>query len=412
VTGIAEGRGLDAAGLRTVIDRGPFTASEALAAGLVDGLRYRDELREEVSSRLEAQVSERPRAQDEPLWMRAEDWYDALPSERVPNSNGPVIAWIQGNGAIAAGGGGIDPLSGERTLGADSLGAALRAAARDDEVEAILLRVESPGGSYVASDAIWRETIRAREAGKPLVVSMGNVAGSGGYYIAMDADWIVARPGSITGSIGVLAGKIVTRELFEEKLGITFDRLQSSKNGSMFSQQRAYTEEEEARNASWLDQAYADFTQKVAEGRDLPPAQVQAIARGRIWSGEDALRLGLVDELGGLPEALAKARELAGIEADAPVELRSYPRERGLIATLLGDDSSDVEAMSGPASGGRTGRASLIKAARTSFASPASDPSVSALLETLRPIHEIGRELGLLGESTGALWTPDWPVVP
>jgi protease IV len=172
---------------------------------------------------------------------------------------------------------------------------------------------------------------------------MGNVAGSGGYFVAMGADKIVAQPGTITGSIGVLGGKMLTGGLWE-KLGLSFDEVHTSKASLMFSPNHDYTPEEWARFQAWLDRIYADFTSKVAEGRKLPKERVLEIAKGRIWSGADAKSLGLVDEVGGFPAALRLARAAAKLPADADVELRPYPAKKSPLETLISRDSGEREA--------------------------------------------------------------------
>jgi protease-4 len=219
-------------------------------------------------------------------------------------------------------------------MGSDTITSAFRAAIDDDDVKAIVFRVESPGGSYVASDTIRRETVRAREAGKPVVVSMGNLAGSGGYFVAMDADKIVAEPGTITASIGVLGGKMLTRRFWEDKLGVTWDDVHTSAHAQMWSSRHDYGPALERFNAS-LDRVYDDFTRKVAAGRELPLERVLEIAKGRIWTGEDAKALGLVDALGGVDVALDFAREAAGLEPGAPVRLKRFPPRRSTLQLLL-----------------------------------------------------------------------------
>jgi protease-4 len=194
---------------------------------------------------------------------------------------------------------------------------------RDDRVKAIVFRVNSPGGSAVASDAIWREVVLARRAGKPVIVSMGNLAASGGYYVSMAADTIVAQPGTLTGSIGVVVGKPIVNGLLD-RLGIGIGSVEDGAHARMFSTTRDFTDSEWERINSSLDRIYDDFTAKVAEGRNMTREQVHELARGRVWTGADARLHGLVDELGGLDAALDAARRKAGLAADAPV--RIFPR--------------------------------------------------------------------------------------
>jgi protease-4 len=367
VAGVAEARGLAPDAVRGLVDRGPFLGPEALQEKLVDKLGYRDEVIAAVKAR----------AGD-----GAELLYFDKYLERAgrPFTEGPKIAVVHGVGPVARGGSSYDPLFREVTMGSDSVGAALRAAIDDPDVKAIVFRVDSPGGSYVASDAIWRETVRAKAAGKPLIVSMGNVAGSGGYFVAMSATKIVAHPGTITGSIGVLGGKMITRRLLE-RFGVTHDAVLGAANADMFSDDHDYSAHGWQRFQAWLDRVYADFTQKVADGRGLPLAEVQKVARGRIWSGADAQKLGLVDELGGWTVALRLAREAAGLDPEAAITLVEFPPEKSLLARLWGgggDSSDDV-----------------------------ADIRVDvALVDELRPVASKLRALGFGPGSSGVLGTP------
>jgi protease-4 len=332
VRGIAEGRGLSEEEVESRIDRGPFLGEEAIEAGLVDALAYRDEALEEIRE-----------AADVGADTISVGRY--LAAAGRPHRSGTTIALIEANGAVMRGASGYSPLDGSITLGSDTATRAFRDAIDDRRVQAIVFRVNSPGGSYVASDAIWRETVRAREADKPVIVSMGNVAGSGGYFVAMSADRIVAQPGTITASIGVFGGKMLTRELWE-KLGITWDDVASGSHARMWTGTYPYGPAKDRFQAS-LDRIYQDFTEKVAGGRDLPLETVLELARGRIWTGEDALELGLVDELGGLDVALRLARESIGLEEDAPVRLKRFPRRKSAWELFLakGQDRAGVEAL-------------------------------------------------------------------
>ena len=203
-------------------------------------------------------------------------------------------------------------------VGSDSVGAALRAAADDEDVRAVVLHVDSPGGSAVASETIWREVCRVRDAGKPVVVSMGRAAASGGYYIACPADVIVALPATLTGSIGVFGGKVVVRELLD-RVGLTTGSVAHGARSLMYSTRRGFTGDERERLAAAIDAIYDDFVSKVARGRGRPVAEIEGLARGRVWTGSDALGIGLVDELGGLRDAVRIARQRAGLAVDAPV---------------------------------------------------------------------------------------------
>lgn len=362
VRGVAAGRGIAEDEVIELFDRGPFLGDEAIDAGLVDALAYRDE----VLDLLEESVGEDAEFVD-PL-----RYLDAAGS---PYRRGPTIALIEAHGQVARGPSRYSLIDGSVTMGSDTIAEALRDAIDDKRVKAIIFRIDSPGGSYVASDTIWRETIRAKQAGKPLIVSMGNLAGSGGYFVAMDADKIVAQPGTITASIGVLGGKLLTRE-FWRKIGITWDDVASSANARMWTGTYEYGEADERFQAS-LDRIYSDFTSKVAAGRDLPLEEVQDIARGRIWTGEDALQIGLVDQLGGVDVALRLAREAIGVEADDDVRIRKFPRPRSPWEALF-------------ARGGR-------------------NASVTALTESLRLLQPKMRQLRSMGilDDQGPLSMPE-----
>jgi protease IV len=313
---IAERRGKTPEQARELLDRGPFLAEDALAESLVDALGYRDEVYADVRKEAGADATlqyvgryQRSHA----LTQRA---------RKLPNPREHFVAVIHASGPIRQGRSGRGPLGGN-SIGSDTVAAALRSATTDDRVRAVLLRVNSPGGSAVASDTIWREVVRTRAAGKPVVVSMGDVAASGGYYIAMAADVIVAQPGTITGSIGVIMGKPVFKEAFE-RVGITTDSVSVGRGANMFAPAHPFSEDDWQRINAWLDEIYRDFTSKVASGRRMTAEQVHEIARGRVWTGADAAENGLVDELGGTAVAAEIARRRAGLPARAP--LRTYPR--------------------------------------------------------------------------------------
>lgn len=333
IRAISESRHLSEDGVRALVDRGPLLGKEAVDARLVDGLAYRDE----------AYAEAKKKAGD-----NAELLYLNKYLERAgrPHDSGKTIALIYGVGAVVRGKSGYDPVFGDLSMGAETVSAAFRAAIEDDSVKAILFRVDSPGGSYVASDAIWRETLRAKQAGKPVIVSMGDLAASGGYFVSMSADKIVAQPGTITASIGVLGGKMVTAG-FWDKVGFSWDEVHAGANATMWSTSKAYTPAEWARFQAWLDRVYADFTGKVAEGRKLQKERVLEIAKGRIWTGEDAKGLGLVDELGGFSVALKLAKQAAGIGESEKVRLRVFPSKKSALSALFdeGYKSSEQEGM-------------------------------------------------------------------
>src|SRR5213593_4147752 len=217
-------------------------------------------------------------------------------------------------------------------MGSDTIAAAIRQAREDSSIKAIVFRVDSPGGSYIASDLIYREVMLARQA-KPVVVSMGDVAGSGGYFVSMGANKIVAEPSTITASIGVLAGKMVTTGLFN-KVGITFDAVQRGRHATFFSTRGKYTPEERDLFEGWLQRIYKDFVEKAAKGRGKTYDEIHAVAQGRVWSGEDALRLGLIDELGGLTTAIRRAQELAHLDPESRVQLVVLPQPKSFLERI------------------------------------------------------------------------------
>lgn len=326
--GIAGSRGKTVAEARELLDRGPFLAQQALDEGLVDGLAYRDEVYDRVRRDAGADATL--------LFLQRYQRTGALAevSRRVREQTvrERFVAVIYAHGPIRQG------RSGRGGMGSDTVAAALRAAAADDKARSVVLRVNSPGGSATASDVIWREVVRLRAAGKPVVVSMGDLAASGGYFISAPADVIVTQPGTLTGSIGVITGKPVLREMLG-RAGVRTDTIAENPNATMFSLSRPFSEPEWDRINAWLDAIYRDFTEKVASGRRLTAERVHELARGRVWTGADAVRNGLADEAGGLHDAIAIARKRAGLAADAPVHV--YPR-LGPLDQLRPAESSET----------------------------------------------------------------------
>jgi protease-4 len=305
VEAIAEARGLTSDQVRELINTGPHTAPEAQAAGLVDQLGYRDQAYDAMRARIDGK----------PELLFADRWRAHRKLAPPPHRRGHV-ALVDVRGGITTGRTRRGPMG--RQTGSDTVSAQLRAAHDNDRARAVVIRVESPGGSAVASEVIWREVCRLREADKPVIISMGDVAASGGYYIACPADVIVALPATLTGSIGVYGGKLVVDSLLE-RLGVSTGRVQQGAHALMYSARRSFSADERARFAATVDAIYHDFVGKVAEGRQRPVADIEAVARGRVWTGRDALEAGLVDELGGLRDAVRIARERANLPEDAPV---------------------------------------------------------------------------------------------
>ncbi|MDN5760969.1 MAG: signal peptide peptidase SppA [Microlunatus sp.] len=306
VAAVAAGRKMSTDRVRELVDSGPRTAAEACEVRLVDRLGYRDEVlaavRQRVGADAELLFADRWRPRRHLRWPR--------PSRRH-------IALVEVRGGIGPGRSRPGPMGSQ--VGSDTVATELRAVIEDDRVAAVVLRVESPGGSAVASEVIWREVGRVREAGKPVVVSMGDVAASGGYYVACPADRIVALPSTLTGSIGVFGGKFVTSALLE-KIGLTTGSVEQGERSRMWSPRRTFTEAERERLVAEVDAIYADFVGKVAAGRGREVAEIEPLARGRVWTGRDAYEIGLVDELGGLRDAARAARRLADLPDDAPLK--------------------------------------------------------------------------------------------
>lgn len=313
---VAERRRLPENRVRELIDRAPIPAAEAREAGLVDHLGYRDAVRGAVDRRWPKKPTLLYIAQYRRRW-------DTV--RRARQARRPAVGLIEAIGMISTGRSKRGP--GGRVAGSDTVAAAFRSAVRDERTKAIVFRVNSRGGSYVASDTIWREVCVARESGKPVVVSMGDVAGSGGYFVAVAADVIVAQPATLTGSIGVLGGKLQASGLLEQ-LGVRVESIAFGRHALMFSSQTGFSNEEWAKLDQWLDLIYGDFTDKVARSRAMTRDAVHEVARGRVWTGADAVERGLVDELGGLHRAVEIARERAGLPSDAPV--------RPVLTTSLG----------------------------------------------------------------------------
>jgi protease-4 len=316
VKGIRASRNKTAQEVQDIVDAGPYDGATALHAGLVDELIYADQLRD----RLKDAESVSPGK------------YAKGASRGFGFDRRPKIALVYAVGEIVGGESQGGPFGGQ-VAGSDTVASALKDAREDDSVRAIVIRVDSPGGSGIASDVIWREVTLARKA-KPVVVSMGDVAASGGYYIAMASDAIVAQPSTITGSIGVFGGKFTLKGLYE-KLGITKEILTRGRYADLFSEYRPWDEEERAKFRGLMVAFYDEFVEKAAQGRKKSYQEVDAVAQGRVWTGSEALRNGLVDKLGGLDVAIGVAKERAKIAQDQAVNLVVLPERKGLLETIL-----------------------------------------------------------------------------
>ena len=319
VDGIAAGRTMTASAVEALIDRGPFLPEEAVRHGLVDGLAYEDEL----TDRLALADSELKR-------LSYADYRRVNPRSLGLN-RGPQIGLVYAVGTITFGGSGTD-VTGSEVLGSETLVRAIRDARTDDSIQAIIVRIDSPGGAAIASDIIWRELTLARDD-KPIIASMSDVAASGGYYIAMPAHAIVAQSATLTGSIGVVGGKFALGGTFE-KIGLDIETVADGQVADINSPVAPYSDDARARLQQQIDAIYETFLDKAAQGRSMTRDAVHAVAQGRVWTGRQAKDLGLVDELGGLARAVTVAKERAGIGADVEVTLVPYPRPRSLFEVV------------------------------------------------------------------------------
>lgn len=359
--GIATARGLAPADFTALLERAPLSADAALDAGLADALAYEAAVREQVLAEA---------GEDADFVALA-----AYAADRDVFADGPVIAAVYGEGPIVPGetvppG----PFGGTAQIGSATMAGAIRDAADDEDVKAILVRITSPGGSASASDEVWDAIRAAREAGKPVVASMGAVAASGGYYIPAGADLIVANETTVTGSIGIVGGKFAVGGLLES-VGVTVDAVSTTRNADIWAADVPFSEEQRAQFTRWLADGYADFKDRVARGRGMTPAEVEAVAQGRVWAGSDAAQRGLVDRLGGFGTALAAAREMAGLEAGADIELKTFPKPRSFQEELFGIAMNAEATVRG---------LSLL-------ASLAADPDIAAAVREVKAAREAAR---------------------
>lgn len=317
----ARDRKMQPAALKALIEGGPYSAETARARGLIDRVGQVREVKQNLLQR----------AGDGAEIMEFED-YAAVPE--TPSVRGDAIAVISAEGPIVTGGGEVDPFARENMIYSDHIAEAFEKAIKDKDVKAIVFRVSSPGGSDTASEQILDQVRAARAAGKPVVVSMGTYAASGGYWISSGASAIVANPSTLTGSIGVFGGKFALGEA-AARFGIDLRDLSvGSDYSEAFSPADEFTPAQRAAFSGWMDQIYEGFIQRVATGRKLPPARVREIAKGRVWTGAQARQLGLVDELGGFQTAVARAKVLAKIPADREVRFKKFPAELTFFEAL------------------------------------------------------------------------------
>ncbi len=336
IEGIAKARGKSAADVKTLIDNAPYNAKQAKDVGLIDGAAYRDEVEKELKKRLGYKDSDE-------LHIAKASEYRQISQESLGLNKGEKVAVVYAAGDIVSGksqfGGG-----GETTIGSDSLVRTIDEARDDKSVKAIVLRIDSPGGSGLASDIIWRAIESAKEK-KPVVVSMSDVAASGGYYIACNANKIVAEPSTITGSIGVVGGKPVIKG-FYDWIGVTNEYVLRGQNSGMFRESEKFSDSERKKWLEFLGTTYDDFTSKVAKGRKREQTYIDSIGQGRVWTGQQGKERGLVDEYGGLDKAIEVAKQLANIPADKSVQRVILPHPPGFFEQLMnggGEDDADAK---------------------------------------------------------------------
>ncbi len=329
IAGIAEARGLKAAEVEKLIEKGPFSSEEARAAHLVDRVAYQDEAEEFVKQKNHGSDHR----------IRLHDYLD-----RTERDGREKLAVIYATGTIVPGRSGGAP-GGESALGSETMSEQFRRAREDKSIKAVVLRVDSPGGSAFSSEVIRRE-VEITRSKKPVVVSMSDVAASGGYWIAMSANKIIAQPGTVTGSIGVITGKFNIKGLYD-KLGMTKDLVTTTENSTLDWPFQNYSPAQRESVAKNMRDIYHDFIAGVAAGRHMKVEDVDKIAQGRVWTGERALKLGLVDEMGGLDSAIAAAKQLAKIPRQEEVTLVYLPPSKTLLEKIR--DLMDFTAYFSPA---------------------------------------------------------------
>ncbi|MFQ5737950.1 MAG: signal peptide peptidase SppA [Acidobacteriota bacterium] len=318
ISAVTSDRTIEESRLKELLAAGITTPNKALEAGLIDTVGYKDEVQERL----------RQPGSDKYHSMKASAYLEAAEG-RFGSRSPHRVALVSGTGLITSGKN--DPFS--ETLGGSTLSTRLREIRKDGDFEAVLLRVNSPGGSAVGSDMVWKEVRKLEEAGKPVVVSMSGVAGSGGYYISMGARRIISQPSTITGSIGVIFGKFNIEGLYDW-LGMSIDRVKTSPNADLFSAFTSLQEDQKKLIRDWMQEIYDNFVSKAAEGRGMPAEELEAKARGRIYTGDQASRIGLVDSLGGFEQAVAEIKKILKLGPREEIQLVLYPKPKSLWATL------------------------------------------------------------------------------
>jgi protease-4 len=332
---------LTAEQVKKLIDAGPFSAKAAQKAGLIDRIAYRPGLEDVFKDSLKAEkvnvVKNYSQAKSEDIDLGSlTGWMKLMAGPKSSSGGkGPKVAVIYLTGGISTGKSGHSFLGGE-TCGSDTIVEAIRQAEEDKTVKAIVLRVDSPGGSALASDLIWGEVVRCK---KPVIASMSDVAASGGYYVAMGAQKIYAEPSTLTGSIGVFGGKMALEGVYD-KVGVHTDVIARGANAGIFSTTTPFTPSEKEAMTALIHDTYDQFLDKAVEGRkkagcELPREKLEKLAGGRIWTGRQAKDNGLVDELGTLDEAVAAAKKAAGVAEDKELEWLVLPKPRGFLDSLM-----------------------------------------------------------------------------
>src|SRR5215831_4906896 len=338
VEGIAASRKKSVDDVKTLIDNAPYSAAQAKENGLIDGALYRDDVEKELKKRLGY-------GENDQLHIARGGDYKQITQESLGLNKGEKIAVVYAAGDIVSGKSSFGG-NGEETIGSDSLVKVLNEAREDKGIKAIVLRIDSPGGSGLASDIIWR-AIEAAKAKKPVVVSMSDVAASGGYYIACNANKIVAEPSTITGSIGVVGGKPVVKG-FYDWIGVSNEYVMRGKNAGMFRETEKFNDAERAKFEEFLRNTYEDFITKVGKGRSKDKTYIDSIGQGRVWTGAQGKDKGLVDEYGGLDKAIEIAKELANISGDKSIQRVIMPQPPSFLEQLItandDDDAAELRA--------------------------------------------------------------------
>lgn len=326
---ISKNRKLNKEEIAKIIEKGPLTAREALELKLVDGLLYEDEVEEKLK-----EIG----GKDYNLISESKYKIESISSENK-------IAIIFGIGGIYVGKSESSPFGGSEGMGSETIAKYFRDARKDKSIKAVVFRVDSPGGSAIASEIIRRELVLTKKE-KPVVVSMSDVAGSGGYWVSMSASSIISRPSTLTGSIGVVVGKFNTRGFWEDLLGITFEKLKKGENADFYSSLQNFTPQQREILKKMMYEIYDEFVKNVSKERGIPEDKVREIAKGRVWTGAQALDLKLVDKLGGFKEAIEEAKKLSKIPEKEKVQIVIFPKAKSFFEILMKqDEDNEVKAL-------------------------------------------------------------------